>query len=82
MVNVFAAPSQVAVPLVKCGVTVIVAVTGAFPVFTAVTPGRFPVPDAAKPMLVVLLVHEYVVVPPVLAVLNITGEVAVLWQTT
>ncbi len=42
----------------KEGVTVIVAVTGEPPAFRAVNEGMFPLPLAASPILVLLLVHE------------------------
>jgi hypothetical protein len=48
------------------GVTVIVAVTGAVPVFTAVKPGVFPEPEAARPIAVLLFVQAKVVVPTLL----------------
>jgi hypothetical protein len=50
MVKVFVGPSQVTPPLVKCGVTMIVATTGAVPLFIAVNDGILPVPVAANPM--------------------------------
>lgn len=53
MVNVVGVPTQLAVP----GVTVMVAVTGAVPVFTPVNDGIGPLPEAAKPMLVLLFVQ-------------------------
>jgi len=40
-----------------CGVTVIVAITGATPVFTAANAAMSPLPLAASPMLVVSLTH-------------------------
>jgi len=43
------------------GVTMIVAVTGVLPLLTAVNEAIFPVPLAARPMLVVLFVQLYVV---------------------
>ena len=43
-------PSQVTDPLAKCGVTVMVATTGALPVLTAENEGMFPVPLAKRPM--------------------------------
>jgi len=49
------------VPVVKVGVTVIVAVTAEVLVFIAVNDGIFPAPLAAKPMEVVLLVQLYTV---------------------
>jgi len=45
------------VPVVKVGVTVIVAVTAELLVFVAVNDGMFPVPLAAKPIEVVLLIQ-------------------------
>lgn len=41
---------------------------GAVPVFTAVNGAILPVPVAARPIFVLSLVHENVVVPPVLFV--------------
>ena len=55
MVKVFAGPLQLTPPLVKVGVTTMVATTGAIPVFTAVKLAMLPVPLAARPMLVVEL---------------------------
>ena len=60
IVNVFGMPTQ---PF-AVGVTVIVAVTGALPVLVAVKEAMFPLPAAAKPMEVVLLVQAYVVPAP------------------
>ena len=57
MVKVFVGPAQPTAPLVKVGVTTIVAITGAVPVFTAVKEAILPIPEAARPMLVVELVH-------------------------
>ena len=57
IVNVVGEPVQVVPPLVYVGVTVIVAVTGAVVVFTAVKEGILPVPLAARPIEVVLLVQ-------------------------
>ena len=50
MVKVIAVPVQVTPLLVKLGVTVIVAVTGAVPVLVAVKEGILPTPDAASPI--------------------------------
>jgi hypothetical protein len=58
MVNVFVGPVQFTLPLLKFGVTIIVAVTGDDPEFTAVKAGIFPVPEAVNPIEVVLLVQE------------------------
>ena len=52
MVNVVDGPVQLTPPFVKVGVTVIVAVTGAVPLFTAVNAAIFPVPLAARPIVV------------------------------
>ena len=57
MVKVFVGPSHVTPPLLKCGVTMIVATTGDVPVFVAVNVGIFPLPVAANPMLISLLVQ-------------------------
>ena len=57
MVNVLAVPVHPAVT----GVTVIVAVTGVVPVFTALNEGIFPVPDAPSPIAVLLFVQLNVV---------------------
>ena len=53
MVNVSVAPEQ----LLADGVTMIVAVTGAVPVFVAVKAPMLPVPEAARPIDVVLFVQ-------------------------
>ena len=50
MVNVDDAPVQVMPALVNVGVTVIVAVTGVLPAFTAVNDGTVPVPLAPRPV--------------------------------
>jgi len=57
MVNVWAAPGQPAAD----GVTVIVAVTGVLVKLMAVNAGIFPLPDAAKPIDVLLFVQLKVV---------------------
>jgi hypothetical protein len=59
-----------------------VAVTGDVPVLTAVKAPMFPLPLASNPMLMVLFVHAYVVVPSVLVVAKLTAAVLVLLQTT
>lgn len=56
------------------GVTVMVAITGAVPVLRAVNVGIDPVPPAAKPMDVSLLVHVKVV--PATGLLKVTATVA------
>ena len=57
MVKVFVVPVHIEVPLVKVGVTIIVATTGAVVVLTAVNKAISPVPDPDKPMDVVLFVQ-------------------------
>lgn len=80
MVNVVAVPEQVEPPLVKVGVTVIVATTGAVPLFTAVNEAMSPVPLAASPIEGVLLVQLYTV--PVVDPLKLTALVEPLAHTT
>ena len=63
IVKVIGVPLQLFV-LVNIGVTVIVATTGEFPEFVAVNEAMSPVPLAANPMEVAVLVQLYVVVPP------------------
>ena len=75
IVNVLGVPATVKPPFEYVGVTVIVATTGAFVVFIAVKAAIVdPVPLAARPILVVLFVQAYVVVPPVLAVVKFTDR--------
>ena len=50
MVKVFVGPSHVLPSLVKCGVTTIVATTGAVPVFIATKDGISPLPVADNPI--------------------------------
>lgn len=50
MVNVLEVPTQLTLPLVKVGVTVIVAVTGALVVFVAIKDAILPEPVAGKPI--------------------------------
>ncbi len=56
-VNVMGVPVQVLPPLEYWGVTVMVATTGAVPVFLAEKEGMLPVPEAPRPILVLLLVQ-------------------------
>ena len=63
MVKVIGVPLQVTPPLVKAGVTVMVAVTGAVVALVAVKLAILPVPLAARPMDGVLLVQLYTVEP-------------------
>ena len=53
MVNVWGVPAQPS----NEGVTVMVAVTGEVPLLVAVKDGMLPLPLAARPMVVLLLVH-------------------------
>ena len=71
MVNVRGVPVQVTPPLVKLGVTVIVAIIGVVPVLVGVK-DRLPVPLAANPIAVLLLVQLYTV--PVALPLKFTVE--------
>jgi hypothetical protein len=57
MVKVFAGPVQGTEPLVKVGVTVIVAVTGDVPVLTAVNAAILPAPLAPRPIVVLSFVQ-------------------------
>ena len=75
MVKVWVGPSQVIPALLKCGVTTMVAKTGVVPGFDTTNAGMFPVPVAARPMPVPELTQVYVVVPPVLFVIKMTGIV-------
>src|ERR1035437_3398463 len=81
IVKVLVGPSHVAPSLVKCGVTMIVATTSDVPALIAVNVGIFPLPVAANPMLISLLVHVYVVMPPVLTVAKLTAVSAPLHTT-
>ena len=50
-------PAQPTEPLVNVGVTTMVAITSEAPVLTAVNEAMLPVPEAARPMLVFVLLH-------------------------
>ena len=63
MVKVFVGPLQETLPPVNTGVTVMVAVTGDEPVFTAEKAAILPVPLAARPIEVLLFVHVNDVAP-------------------
>src|SRR5450759_4259526 len=82
IVKVFVGPSHILPPLLKCGVTMIVATTGTVPVFMATNVGISPVPVAARPMVISLFVQVYVVTPPVLTVPKITAVVLSPLHTT
>ena len=66
IINVSVGPSHPS----KLGVTSIDAVTGEVPLFTAVKDSISPSPVGSKPILGVLFVQLYVVVPPVFSVVN------------
>jgi hypothetical protein len=57
MVNICDAPVQVTAPKVAEGVTVIIPLMGLVVVFVAVKAAIFPVPVAARPIAVLLLVQ-------------------------
>ena len=57
MVKVFVGPVQPTEPLVKVGVTTMVAITGEVPVLTAVNDAMVPVPRAKSPIPGVVFVH-------------------------
>lgn len=57
MVNVIGVPTQLTPALVNVGVTVMVAVTGALVILVAVNAAILPLPLAASPIDVVLLVQ-------------------------
>ena len=82
MMKVFDGPLQLTEPLVMVGVTVMVAIAGAVPVFIATNAGILPVPVAPSPMLVLLFVQVYKVVPPVLTVPKVTSAVLIVLQTS
>ncbi len=82
IVKVIGVPLHVIPPLVKLGVTVIVAVTGAFVAFVPVNEAILPEPLAANPILGVLLVQLYTILPPVVGLLKVTAVVDVLLHIT
>ena len=73
-------PGQLLPAFVKVGVTTIVPVIGAVPVLVAVNEIS-PLPVAGSPMAVFELVHEYVVVPPLLTVIKPTVPALLLHRT-
>jgi hypothetical protein len=68
--------------LVNVGVTLMVATTGEVPLLTAVNEAILPVPEAASPTPVVLLVQLQVVVPPVFIITKFTADAADPLQST
>ena len=75
-------PVHVRPPLVYEGVTVIVAVTGDVPALTAAKEAILPVPLAPRPMVVLLFVQLYTIVPPVVGEPNVTAAVLPPLHTT
>lgn len=57
IVNVSGGPGHTVGPFVNVGVMVIVAEIGDVPGFVAVNDGKFPVPEAISPMLILLFVQ-------------------------
>ncbi len=80
IVNVFAGPGQLLEALVNVGVTIIVATIGELPVLTALNE-IFPLPVADSPIAVLLFVHVYPVVPPVLDVTKLALVLSPLHTT-
>ena len=70
MVNVIGIPEQVIPARSYSTPTVIVAVTGVKELFVATNDGILPVPLAAIPILGLLFVQIYVIVPPVVGLLK------------
>ena len=82
MVNITGVPEQVTPPLVKVGVTVIVAVIGA-PVLLVATKLILPVPVAPSPMSILLLAQLYTVPATGLVKFTATGAPAhTVWLAT
>ena len=73
-------PEQVTPPVMKRGVTVIVAITTVLPVFVAVKDGILPVPDAPRPIVELLFVQANTV--PGTEPVKFTAVVAEPLQTT
>ena len=71
IVNISVGPSHPS----KLGVTIIVAVTVEVPLFITLNDDISPLPEDTKPILGVLLVQLYVVVPSVFSVVNDTSVV-------
>ncbi len=75
IVKVWGVPVQLTPPLVKVGVTVMVAVTGEVPLLMAVKEEMFPLPLAPSPIDVLSFNQLKVTVPPVLELTKATGAV-------
>jgi hypothetical protein len=80
IVNVIGVPVQVVAPLVNVGVTVIVAVCTTAVALVAVKLAILPVPDAARPIVVLLLVQLYTV--PATLPVKFTAVVALPLHST
>ena len=74
--------TQLIPPLLYVNVTVMVAVTGALPGLVALKERISPVPDAAKPILVLLLVQLKVAIPPPAGVVKLILAVGAPLHTT
>jgi len=78
MVNVLDVPTQLTLPFVNVGVTVMVAVTGALVLLVAMKEAILPAPLAASPIDGVLFTQLYTILPPVYVLLKFTAAVATL----
>ena len=74
MVNVVGVPTQLT-PFTKVGVTVMLATTGVVDILVAMNVGIFPTPFAASPIEGALFVQLYMILPPVVGLLNATAAV-------
>ena len=81
IVKVLEVPGQVNPPFKYCAVTVMVATTGVAPLLTAVKEAMSPVPLAANPMDVVLLVQVYPVPLPVKFTALVGNPLHTIWST-
>ena len=80
MENVLDGPVHQTPAFVSVGVTVKIAVTGAFVLFRAVNEAMLPEPLAGSPMEGLVLTQLYAVVPEEFIVVKITGAVEPLLQ--
>ena len=81
IVKVIGVPVQLTPPLVKVGVTVMVATTCPGVLFMAVKLAIFPTPLAANPIDGREFVQLYTIVPPVVGLVKVTAAVALLLHT-
>ena len=77
MLKSIGSPSFELPPFVKVGVTVIFAVIDCSELLVA-KKSKFPVPSATRPISILSLVHVYVIVPPVMFVVNSIKRVSSL----